>query len=134
MVGLKYSKVVHCSDESSIVVTFDNSTPDLIGFSIIRNKFLKKKVANFEHVLLDKSTATQLRACLESSEESFTKYFSCSCYSEIIRVIKFKNEPNIFIDIFDNYTLKLKKGIETSAELSPENVKDFTKILDFTFS
>lgn len=127
--GLKCFKVVHCSDENSIIVSFDIS--GIIGFSIIRNKYLKKKVANFEHILLDKSTITQLKACLESTEESFTKYFSCNCHYEALRVIKFKSEPNIFIDILDNYALKLKRGIETSAELSPENVKDFIKILDF---
>ena len=127
--GLKYKciyKTIDCG-ENSIVITFDGS--DLIGFSIIKNKYLKKKkIINFEHVLLRKSDILRMKELV--TKKSFCEYFSCNCFSEIIRVAKFDDEKAVYFDVFDNYALKLKKGIDTSAELPEEKVEEFVSVLD----
>lgn len=127
--GLKYKCIYRTIDcgENSIVITFDGS--DLIGFSIIKNKYLKnKKIINFEHVLLRKSDILRMKELL--NKKAFCEYFSCNCFSEIIRVAKFEDETSIYFDVFDNYALKLKKGIDTSAELPLEKVEEFASVLD----
>lgn len=63
-------------------------------------------------------------------KNTFCEYFSCNCFSEIIRVAKFDDETSIYFDVFDNYALKLKRGIDTSAELPLEKIEEFTSVLD----
>lgn len=116
--------------DNSIILTFDNEFK-WFGFTILKNKYLKKKkLLNFEHVLISKDDLKKLKDFINIPDRESSLYIECQCHSEILRVGYDDNYKEFYFDIFDNYALKLKRGIDTFTSIPEEQAREFVKLLD----
>ena len=116
----------YCEDDDVLYFVFRKDEPWL-GVTILSSKALKKR-KGWEHLLLRKETALRLRDYISHPLYNEIGYFECNCTSEILRVVY---EDNFFyVDIFDNYALKLKSGIKTSASFHERDAPELEKILN----
>ena len=117
----------YCEDDDILYFVFHKDEPWL-GVTILSSKALKKR-KGWEHLLLRKETVLRLRDYISHPHHNNEiGYFECNCTSEILRVVY---EDNFFyVDIFDNYALKLKSGIKTSASFHEKDAPELEKILN----
>lgn len=105
------------NEEKSIIFRFDTDTPQLLGFTICETKKLKKFL-NFEHLLFNKSEIINKIIPAFNRKNGRSSFAECDCKSEILRIFYSKDDNIFHFDIFDNYFLKLKKGISDNIELT----------------
>ena len=117
----------YCQDGNVLYFVFHKDEPWL-GVTILNSKALKKR-EGWEHILLRKETVLKLRDCINHHPyDKEISYFECNCTSEILRVVY--DDNFFYVDIFDNYALKLKSGIKTSTFFSVKDAPELERILN----
>jgi hypothetical protein len=116
------------NEEKSIILIFDTDMPELLGFTICKTKKLKKFL-NFDHLLFNKSEIINKIIPVFNRKNGRSSFAECECKSEILR-INYNKDYNIFyLDIFDNYFLKSKKGISDNIELTYDEAMKLQRTL-----
>ena len=114
-----------CQDNDILYFVFYKDEP-WIGITILSSKALKKR-KGFEHLLFSKETVLELRDYF-SHPYNKIGYFECNCTSEILRIVY--EDGFFYLDIFDNYALKLKSGIKTSTSFHERDVPELKRVLN----
>lgn len=116
------------NEEKSIIFRFNTDTPQLLGFTVCETKKLKKFL-NFEHLLFYKSEIINKIIPAFNRKNGRSSFAECACKSEILRINYSKDDNIFYLDIFDNYFLKLKKGISDNIELTYEEAMKLQRTL-----
>lgn len=116
------------NEEKSIILIFDTDMPQLLGFTICETKKLKKFL-NFEHLLFNKSEIINKIIPAFNRKNGRSSFAECDCKSEILRINYSKDDNIFYLDVFDNYFLKLKKGISDNIELTYDEAMKLQRTL-----
>lgn len=116
------------NEEKSIILRFDTDIPGLLGFTVCETKKLKK-ILNFDHLLFNKSEIINKIIPAFNRKNGRNSFAECDCKSEILRINYNKYDNIFYLDIFDNYFLKLKKGISDNIELTYEEAMKLQRTL-----
>lgn len=125
--GIKYREF-QSEHNNVIMLRLDNSTPELLGFTILDGK-RKDSLKDWEHILLTREEIRDkfLPALLDADGSSF--FVECNCGSEIIRIVYNNELEEFYFDIFDNYFYTTKKGVLDSITLTREMAEKLLRTL-----
>lgn len=98
------------SDINTLNSLMIHKSEDFFSITLIKNKHLsKRKALMYEHVLLTEEVFKKFLLAVES--KSSNVYFSCCCYSEVLRLMYDEELDLFYIAVYDNYYLKLPKFV-----------------------
>lgn len=125
------NSIIYASNDditkNSLYIYYSDET---FGVSIIETKYTKrKKYLGWEHILLKKNTFKHFLIALDYKEED--SFFSCSCGSEILRLMYDKDDNMFYIMIYDNYFLKCPKQIRQDIYISPQEVENLLLLREY---
>ena len=117
------------SDDRVIVLRFDSSISEFLGFSIFEYK-RRNKFKNFEHILLNKEEILKNFVPTILKPDNKSHFIECDCKSEIIRIIYDDELKEFDIDIFDNwFYFSAKKGVVDSISLPKKEAEKLARTL-----
>lgn len=85
-----------------------HKSEDTYSISLIKGKYiLNKKAQAYEHIFFDKDTF--IKFLLKIKNQTVDSFFSCQCFSEILRLMYDEDLRRFYITIYDNYYLEKPK-------------------------
>lgn len=80
------------------------------GISLIKNKYVhRKKARDYIHLFFTDEVFNSFLMAVKNKESDI--YFSCRCYSEVLRLMYDEELDKSYILIYDNYYLKCPKFV-----------------------
>ena len=87
------------------------------GISLIKNKYIhRKKARDYIHLFFTDEVFKSFLMAVKNKESDV--YFSCRCYSEVLRIMYDEELDKSYILIYDNYYLKCPKFVAQEIYLS----------------
>ena len=127
--GIKYKEFQCKYNDDVIMLKLNNSTPELLSFTILSGK-RKNKLKDYEYIFLSKEEIKNkfFPALLDADGSRF--FVECECGSEIIRIVYDNELDDFYFDIFDNcFYIATKKGILSSIILTREMAERLLRTL-----
>lgn len=80
------------------------------GISLIKNKYIyKRKARDYIHLFFTDEVFKSFLMAVKNKESDV--YFSCRCYTEVLRLMYDEELDKFYVLIYDNYYLKCPKFV-----------------------
>lgn len=100
-----------------------HKSEDTYSISIIKSKYIhKKKAQAYEHIIFDKNTF--IKFLLKIKSQTVDSFFSCQCFSEVLRLMYDEDLRRFYILIYDNYYLERPKFLAQEVYIEDIEILD----------